>query len=239
MRWRPTASHSALIVTGVLLLLRLWLDGHLELMYNEAYYALWAKDLAWGYFDHPPMVAVWIRLSTVLFGKTDFGVRALGTLAACAGAALVYVISWQLFANRDKAAFAVLLYSAMLLISAGAIIVSPDTPLLFFWLVALCALVRIYRGGGAGWWLLVGIAMGLALQSKYTALLLGAGIPCVLALVPKLRVLVAPSRTLQCWGSGICDFFASRHLELPTWLGFLRTAVWSCRSLWPLASICR
>ena len=188
MRWRPTASHSALIVTGVLLLVRLWLDGHLELMYNEAYYALWAKDLAWGYFDHPPMVAVWIRLSTVLFGKTDFGVRALGTLVACAGAALVYVISWQLFANRDKAAFAVLLYSAMLLISAGAIIISPDTPLLFFWLVALCALVRIYRGGGAGWWLLVGIAMGLALQSKYTALLLGAGIPCVLALVPKLRI---------------------------------------------------
>ena len=75
MCWRPTASYSALIVTGVLLFVRLWLDGHLELMYNEAYYALWAQNLAWGYFDHPPMVAVWIRSSTHLFGKTDFGVR--------------------------------------------------------------------------------------------------------------------------------------------------------------------
>ncbi len=188
MNWRATTRHSALAVTGILLVVRLWLDGHLELMYNEAYYALWAQNLAWGYFDHPPMVAVWIRLSTLLFGKTDFGVRALGTLAACAGAGLVYVISWQLFANRNKAAFAVLLYSAMLLVSAGAIIISPDTPLLFFWLVALYAFVQIYRGGRTGWWWLVGIAMGLALQSKYTALLLGAGIPCVLTVVPKLRV---------------------------------------------------
>ena len=48
--------------------------------------------------------------------------------------------------------------------------------------------MRIYRGGGSGWWFLVGVAVGLALQSKYTALLLGAGIPCVLALVPKLEV---------------------------------------------------
>ena len=65
----------------------------------------------------------------------------------------------------------------MLLISAGAIIITPDTPLLFFWSVALYALVRIFCGGGAGWWWVVGIAMGLALQSKYTTFLLGPGLP--------------------------------------------------------------
>jgi 4-amino-4-deoxy-L-arabinose transferase-like glycosyltransferase len=174
-------------VTGTLLLVRLWLDGHLELMFDEAYYALWARHLAWGYFDHPPMVALWIRLSTFCFGEHEFGVRALGTLAAAAGTGLIYLLSWHLFAKRRTAIFAALLYCAMLLISAGAIIITPDTPLLFFWSIALYALVRIFGGGGPGWWWVVGIAMGLALQSKYTALLLGVGIVCAMIAVPRLR----------------------------------------------------
>jgi 4-amino-4-deoxy-L-arabinose transferase-like glycosyltransferase len=175
------------LVTAGLLLVRLWLDAHLELMFDEAYYALWAKHLAWSYFDHPPMVALWMRLSTILFGEHEFGVRALGTLVATAGTGIIYLISWHLLGDRKAAIFAALLYCAMLLISAGAIIITPDTPLLLFWSIALYALVRIYEDGESGWWWVVGIAVGLALQSKYTALLLGAGIVCAMALVPSLR----------------------------------------------------
>jgi len=182
---------SAMAVVGLsalLLCARLWLAGHTELMFDEAYYALWAKHLAWCYYDHPPMVALWIRLSTILFGEHEFGVRALGAIAGTAGAGLVYVVAQRVFADRSKSAFAALLYCSMLLISAGAIIITPDTPLVFFWSIALYALVRIYGGGSAGWWALVGVAMGFALQSKYTALLLGAGIPCAMILVPRLRI---------------------------------------------------
>lgn len=175
------------LVTGVLLVVRLWLDSHLELMFDEAYYALWAKHLAWSYFDHPPMVALWIRLSTLLFGEHELGVRALGTLSAAAGTGIIYLISWHLFGNRQAAIFAALLYCAMLLISAGAIIITPDTPLVLFWSIALYALARIYEDGRAGWWWVVGVAMGLALQSKYTAMLLGGGIVCAMAVVPSLR----------------------------------------------------
>jgi 4-amino-4-deoxy-L-arabinose transferase-like glycosyltransferase len=175
-------------LTVALLVVRLWLDAHLELMFDEAYYALWAKHLAWCYLDHPPLVALWIRLSTWCFGGNAFGVRALGTLAAAAGTGVVYLLSWHLFANRAAATLAGLLYCSMLLIAAGAIIVTPDTPLVFFWSIALYALVQIYRGNDPDWWLVVGIAMGLALQSKYTALLLGAGIPCAMLTVPRMGV---------------------------------------------------
>ncbi len=189
--WRGTVGIGAFthlgLVTGISLIVRLWLDGHLELMFDEAYYALWAKHLAWGYYDHPPMVALWIRFSTLCFGEHEFGMRALGTFAAAAGTGLVYLVSWHLFAKRNAAIFAALLYCAMLLISAGAIIITPDTPLVFFRSIALYALVRIFRGGDSGWWWLVGIAMGLALQSKYTALLLGAGIACAMLVVPGMR----------------------------------------------------
>ena len=174
-------------VTGLLLLVRLWLDSRLELMFDEAYYALWSKHLAWCYLDHPPMVAVWIRVSTWLFGEHAFGIRALGTLAVAAGGPLVYLLSLRLFENRTEAAFAGLLYCAMLLIAAGAIIITPDTPLLFFWSIAVYAVIRIYRDEDWRWWMLAGAAMGFALQSKYTALLLGAGIVAAMAVVPAMR----------------------------------------------------
>lgn len=187
-RQRPGGGIIALaIVTGLLLLVRLWLDRHLELMFDEAYYALWSKCLAWCYLDHPPMVALWIRVSTWLFGDDEFGIRALGTLAAAAGGPFVYLMSSRLFGNRAEAAFAGLLYCSMLLIAAGAIIITPDTPLLFFWSIAVYAVIRIYRDEDWRWWAVAGAAMGFALQSKYTALLLGAGIVSSMVFVPAMR----------------------------------------------------
>ena len=133
------------VATVLLLPVRLWLDSRLDLMFDEAYYVLWSQHLAWCYLDHPPMVALWIRASTWLFGDDAFGVRALGTLAAAAGGPLVYLLSWRLFESRAEAAFAGLLYCAMLLTAAGAIIITPDTPLLFFWSIAVYAVIRTYR----------------------------------------------------------------------------------------------
>ena len=75
----------------------------------------------------------------------------------------------------------------MLLTAAGAIIITPDTPLLFFWSIAIYAVIRIYRDEDWRWWMLAGAAMGFALQSKYTALLLGAGIVAAMAVVPGMR----------------------------------------------------
>ncbi len=185
---RPCGTITALaIVTVLLLLVRLWLDRHLELMFDEAYYALWSKHLAWCYLDHPPMIALWIRLSTWLFGDDEFGIRALGTFASAAGGVLVYLLSLRLFESRTEAAFAGLLYCSMLLIAAGAIIITPDTPLLFFWSIAIYAVIRIYRDADWRWWMVAGAAMGFALQSKYTALLLGAGIVSSLIFVPAMR----------------------------------------------------
>lgn len=173
--------------TALLLAIRLGLDAHLALMFDEAYYALWSRHLAWCYLDHPPMVALWIRASTALFGDGAFGVRALGTLAAAAGAPVVYALSLRLFGRRTEAAFAGLLYCAMLLVAAGAIIITPDTPLVFFWSIALYAVVRLYQDGDWRWWIVAGIAMGAALQSKYTALLLGAGIVVAMIAVAGMR----------------------------------------------------
>ena len=57
------------------------LIGRIELTFDEAYYALWSRDLAWGYFDHPPVIAAWIRASTGAVRR--IGIRR--ARAQCAG----------------------------------------------------------------------------------------------------------------------------------------------------------
>jgi 4-amino-4-deoxy-L-arabinose transferase-like glycosyltransferase len=161
------------------------LIGRVELTFDEAYYTLWSRRLAWGYLDHPPMVAVWIRASTSLFGNSEFGVRALNTAVLAALPALIAGIAWRLFSCLTIAALAALLWISMPLV-AGAPIVTPDAPLVVFWTLGLAALVEVWRGRTWGW-LGVGVALGLALLSKFTAAFFGAGILLALLATPSLR----------------------------------------------------
>jgi 4-amino-4-deoxy-L-arabinose transferase-like glycosyltransferase len=64
---------------------------------------------------------------------------------------------------------------------------TPDTPLLFFWTGCLWALARLLHSGRPAWWLAIGLFAGLAMASKYTALLLWIGIGLWLLWVPSQR----------------------------------------------------
>ena len=152
---------------------------------DEAYYWVWSHALAEGYLDHPPMIAVWIRIGTFLAGETALGVRLLGPLAAAAGSWLLAATAEALFPGRRLGIPAAVILNATLMLGVGAVTMTPDTPLVFFVAAALWALARVQRDGR--WWLLVGVSLGLAMDSKYTAVLIAAGIPLWLAWVPPLR----------------------------------------------------
>ena len=68
------------VAVAILLLLRLVVAGMLPLSADEAYYWLWSRHLAAGYYDHPPAIAFLIRAGTALFGDTAFGVRLFAVL---------------------------------------------------------------------------------------------------------------------------------------------------------------
>jgi hypothetical protein len=45
-----------------------------EVLEDEAYYWMWSQQMAFGYFDHPPLVAVWIKISSLfLMAKWGYG----------------------------------------------------------------------------------------------------------------------------------------------------------------------
>ena len=159
----------------------------LELTFDEGYYALWARSLSFGYLDHPPMVALLIRASTSLFGGEELGVRALSLAVVGAMPALIAFIAWRLFNSAEKAALAALMWIAMPLVAIGAVFVTPDAPLVVFWTLGLAALVELWRTGQKRWLIALGVALGLALQSKFTAAFFVAGAGLALVATPSLR----------------------------------------------------
>jgi len=171
---RPTATVAAALV--LLTIVRLALAASLPLAPDEAYYWVWSRALAAGYFDHPPMVALWIRAGTWVVGDTVLGVRLLGPLSAALGSLALWDAANRLLPGGNAGLIAVLLVNATVLVGAGAILATPDSPLLFFWMLGLWAMARIIAGGSGAWWLAAGLFVGLAVASKYTAVLLGLGI---------------------------------------------------------------
>ncbi|HYP63732.1 MAG TPA: glycosyltransferase family 39 protein [Acidocella sp.] len=159
----------ALAALLALTLLRLTLAAILPLTPDESYYFLWAQHLQPGYYDHPPMVALWIKAGTLLAGNNALGTRLLGPLSAALGSVLLWDMAERLAPGRGLTA--ALLLNATLMIGVGAIIITPDTPLLFFWIAGAAICVRLIEDDRPLWWLALGLAAGGMLLSKYTALL--------------------------------------------------------------------
>jgi len=167
--------------------LRLVFAAMLPLAADEAYYWLWSKHLAGGYYDHPPAVAFVIRAGTLLVGDSELGVRLVSILLALPMTWAVVRTAQILFDNQRVAAWAAILLNLTLMAGVGTLIVTPDAPLLVASAFVLLFLARVLETGQGPWWLAVGAAVGVALLSKYTALFFGVSIVLWLALVPNLR----------------------------------------------------
>lgn len=181
MRLWPAAALAAVT------LLRLLVAASTPLSPDEAYYWVWSRALAPGYLDHPPMVALWIRIGTLLAGDSAFGIRLLAPLSTALGSVLLAQAGEMLFPGRRCGVVAAALLNATLLVGVGAVTMTPDTPLLFFWTATLWALARLMRGGNDAWFWAAGVFAGCALASKYTAILLIGGVFLWLLAIPSLR----------------------------------------------------
>jgi 4-amino-4-deoxy-L-arabinose transferase-like glycosyltransferase len=173
---------------GVLTAVRLAVAAVLPLSPDEAYYWVWSRAPAAGYLDHPPMVADWIRLGTWIVGDSPLGVRLLAPLSTALGTIALARAGRDLSGEWRVGMAAGALLNATLLFGAGSVTMTPDTPLLFFWTLCFAALARVASGGAAFNWLLAGAMAGLAMDSKYTAVLLAPGILVWLLAARGMRV---------------------------------------------------
>ena len=201
---------------AALTVIRWWVAAVTPLAPDEAYYWVWSRALAPGYLDHPPMVALWIRAGTMLAGSDTIGVRLLGPLSAALGSILLYDAAERLFPRRRAGLTAAVLLNATLMLGVGGVIMTPDTPLLFFWTTALWAGARIAAGGSPAWWLAAGLFTGLALLSKYTAAFLPIGFALYILIVSPLWL-----RRREPWLGGLI-----------AGLLFIPVVVWNAENSW-------
>ncbi|HEX2976100.1 MAG TPA: glycosyltransferase family 39 protein, partial [Bacteroidales bacterium] len=142
-----------------------------EITNDEAYYARFARELAWGYFDHPPMVAFLVRLSSRFFGS-NLGVRFMTVLLQ----PVTLFIIWKtldvskLDINTVKCFF--LVAASTLVFMVFGFIATPDAPLLFFTALFLFSYRRFLSNAGWKEILLLAFAVAGLIYSKYQSVIL-------------------------------------------------------------------
>ncbi len=165
----------SLALVAALLVLRAVMAALLPLSADEAYYWLWSKHLAAGYFDHPPAIAWLIRAGTSLFGDTALGVRLMGVVLSLPASWFVWKTGRLILEDEDRAALGVLFFNLTLMISVEMLAATPDMPSVVTSAAFLYCLAQVQASGKGTWWLAAGVAAGLGLLSKYSALFLGGG----------------------------------------------------------------
>jgi hypothetical protein len=135
--------------------------GFSGLLDDEAYYWMYARYPAWGYFDHPPMIGTIIGAGYALF-PNPLGVRLIVVLMSTA--TLLGID--RLLEKRDDRLFYMIALSLGVL-QVGGIIAVPDIPLMFFVTLFLLAFRSFAKRQGWVETLLVAATMAGMAYSKY------------------------------------------------------------------------
>lgn len=146
------------------------LQSHTTYLFeDEAYYYVWSQKLAFGYFDHPPMVALWAAIGN-FFISGELGLRLISTLSF----SLMLWLIWQTIDYEKKREHVLLFFVVILSLTLWQVfgfIMTPDTPLLFFTALFLLAYKQFLKDESTINILLLGFSMSAMLYSKYHGIL--------------------------------------------------------------------
>jgi len=209
---------SAALFFFMITLFRLVYINFVPLMPQEAYYWNYAKHLSLSYFDHPPLTAWTIAFFTAIGGDHLFFIRLGSVLFSLGLLMLLYRMVLELFQSRKTAFMVILAISCTVLFSIGATIITPDVPLLFFWTLFVYSLVRLRSTSLARYWYIAGIALGLALLSKYSAALI----------VPGTLLYILLSTNQRHWLKTVHPYLAI----LLAFTVFLPVIIWNSQNNW-------
>jgi 4-amino-4-deoxy-L-arabinose transferase-like glycosyltransferase len=179
-------SHRLLAFLLALFVFRFFYANLLPLSPQEAYYWVFSLHPDLSYFDHPPLTAYTIYFFRNLFGDTVPAIR-LGALLYSLGCSwLIYLIGKRIYDART-ASWTAMLYNLLPTTSITAGILTPDSPLVFFWCLSIFFVLRALQENRYSFYWGAGLSLGLALLSKYTAVFLPLSLLIFLAVSPDHR----------------------------------------------------
>jgi 4-amino-4-deoxy-L-arabinose transferase-like glycosyltransferase len=190
------------------LLVHLLLALAFHLSPDEAHYALYALHLDWSYYDHPPLVG-WLQWPGLVLGAQDVLMRVVPMLGWALSALGAVRLTQQLYPQlpaQAAASAALLLWVLSPLPHLLGVALVPDTLLMPLSCAVMLLTWRLTDPAQArrlSLWLSLGLALGLAGLSKYTAVLLGLGGLLALAYAHRLRLLALPGLWLATLLAGL------------------------------------
>ena len=174
-----------LVLIGAISVVRLIAAARIPLTPDETYYWTWSKHLDFAYTDHPPMVA-WLIALTAPLGNAPALVR-LPFVLCEAGAALALGETALALSGSAVAGVAALLAFALVpqtKLAMGEAL--PDGPYVLCWSLALLLAVRTASRPSSRTAVLLGLALGGAVLSRFFGWALAGGIAAY-ALAPQRR----------------------------------------------------
>ena len=148
--------------------LKLVLAQTIPLTGDEAYFVVWGDNLAWGYYDHPPLIGWLIHLCLKLHDSQLFA-RLPSILTA-------YILVWGVYSIlKDQDRTRALLAASILLLTPVyliGIIVTTDIPLILTMFLSVLTIYHAEQRNKIFLFVLAGFFLGLAFLSKYFAMLL-------------------------------------------------------------------
>jgi len=158
----------------VITLINLLQASFTGLLKDEAYYAYFARNMQWGYFDHPPLIAL-LALPSSIEGLGLFGVRVLSVLSV----SLSYWLLYQTLSKETKERISNGLFSLLLLglplVNLYGFLTLPDTGTLLFTALFFYAYKQFLLETKYAV-LTLGLAMAGLMYSKYTGVLILFGV---------------------------------------------------------------
>lgn len=158
-----------------------------ELYVDEAQYWFWGQELDWGYYSKPPLIAWLLRASTEIGSPSPFWIHAPLPLIHAGTAILILLSGRRLFGDR-VGALAGFAYATIPGVALACLLVSTDTPMLFFFALALYAQIRLAERSSIGWALVLGAAVGLGLMSKYAMIYFPLSAALAALVLPRARI---------------------------------------------------
>jgi len=157
---------------------------------DEFYYIACGEHLAWGYVDHPPLIALITAVTRALLGDSLFALRLFPAFAGAATVYLTGLIARELGGGRSAQVLAATAAIAAPIFLALNTILSMNAFDLLFWTMAiyLVALILNRDKPKDKLWYWLGIVLGFGLMNKITLLWFGFGLGVSMLLTSKRRL---------------------------------------------------
>jgi undecaprenyl-diphosphatase len=160
------------LMTGALLVINLLYVryGPFDLAPDEAHYWEWSRRPALSYYSKGPVIAWLIGLTTWIGGNNVFSVRVLAPFFLAGSSLLMYGLTTTLSGNRLAGALSGLLMQITPLFAAFGVLMSIDSPFIFFWCLGLWTFWKALSEHKPAYLYAVGLIVGIGFMTKYTML---------------------------------------------------------------------